>query len=123
MPALPDLQRRFAAVLAGAAGPDSLAADIATGRIPLRRQLLVHCNTVWGGLCQALRLRYPAVARLVGSDCFDQAALAYAAGDWPDAPQLGAWGAGFAAFLAGYAPAASRPWLRIAPRCAERAAR
>ena len=111
MPALPDLQRRFAAVLAGAVGPDALAADIATGRIPLRRQLLVHRNTVCGGLCQALRLRHPAVARLVGIDAFDQAALDYAAGEWPLAPQLGAWGAGFAAFLGGHALAASRPWL------------
>jgi hypothetical protein len=111
MPALHELQRRFAAVLAGQVDAGALAGDIEAGRVPPGRRLAVHRNTVRGGLCQALRLRHPAVARWVGEDFFDQAVLAHAAGDWPRAPQLGAWGAGFPDFLGRYPPAAPLPWL------------
>ena len=87
MPALHELQERVAGVLLGAQEPDSLGDCLGAGRIPLASRLAVHRNTVRGGLCQALRLRYPSVARLLGEDGFDRAALAFAAGDWPRAPQ------------------------------------
>lgn len=116
MPALHELQERVAGVLLGAQEPDSLGDCLLAGRIPLASRLAVHRNTVRGGLCQALRLRYPSVARLLGEDGFDRAALAFAAGDWPRAPQLGAWGAGFADFLATDASAGARPWLHDVAR-------
>jgi hypothetical protein len=111
VPAWPELQRRFAAALRDGPQADALADCIVSGAIPLAARLGVHRNTVRGGLCQALRLRHPTVARLLGEDRFDQVALAYAGTDWPREPQLDAWGAGFAGFLAGHAPVAAQPWL------------
>ncbi|MFO1408903.1 MAG: DNA-binding domain-containing protein [Steroidobacteraceae bacterium] len=116
MYALPELQRRFAGALLDGGAALALADVIAPGRVPLARQLAVHRNTVRGGLTQALRLRYPTLARLVGEAFFDQAALGYAAADWPRAPQLDAWGAGFADFVGAYAPAAAWPWLHDVAR-------
>lgn len=113
MPALHELQRRLAAALLAAPGGPAVAVDdlIDAGRVPLARRLGVHRNTVRGALCRALALRYPTVERLVGEAFFDQAALAYAAQDWPREPQLAAWGRGYADFIASYAPAASLVYL------------
>ncbi len=106
MPALLDVQRSFAGLLLGDADAGSLAGCADEGRIPLRHRLAVHRNTVCGGLCHALRLRYPAVAHVLGGARFERTALAYAATDWPCAPQLDAWGDGFASFLESHAPLA-----------------
>jgi hypothetical protein len=113
MSALHELQGRMAAALLAPPEHAALAVDdlVVAGRIPLARRLGVHRNTVRGALCRALALRYPTVERLVGEAFFDQAALAYAVQDWPREPQLAAWGAGFAGFLAGHAPAAALPYL------------
>jgi hypothetical protein len=116
VPALHELQQRIGRVLLGEADAGSLADCVEAGRIPLSRRLAVHRNTVRGGLCQALRLRHPTVERLVGSEFFDQAALAYAGSDWPRAPQLDDWGLGFAAFLSGHAPASTLPYLHEVAR-------
>lgn len=116
VPALHELQQRIGRVLLGECAADVLADCIVAGRIPLTQRLAVHRNTVRAGLCQALRLRHPTVERLVGAAFFEQAALAYAGTEWPREPQLDAWGAGFAAFLARYAPAATLPYLHEVAR-------
>jgi hypothetical protein len=116
MPSLRDLQRRMSCVLLGEADADALADCVAGGRVPLQQRLAVHRNTVRGALCQALRLRHPTVERLVGAEFFDQAVLAFARGAWPRAPQLGAWGDGFPAFLDRYAPAADLVYLHDVAR-------
>lgn len=116
MPALPELQRRLAAVLCGQAPPAPLEECIAPGRIPLATRIAVHRNTVRGGLCHALRLRHPTVAGLLGEPVFDQVALAHAAEDWPCEPQLDAWGARFADFLEARAALPAMPWLHEVAR-------
>jgi hypothetical protein len=116
MPSLHELQQRMGRVLRDEADAGLLAGCIADGRVPLRQRLAVHRNTVRGALCQALRLRHPTVERLVGAAFFDQAVLAFARGAWPEAPQLGAWGQGFAAFLDRYAPASDLAYLHDVAR-------
>jgi hypothetical protein len=76
-----------------------------------QRGLRVHRNTVLSGLCEALRLSYPATDRLIGSAFFDQAALAFARRQPPREPVLARYGAGFADSLATHPGAADLPYL------------
>ncbi len=59
----------------------------------------------------ALRANYPTVAQLVGDDWFLGAAHAFVAAHPPTDGRLMDYGQGFAAFLAGFAPAAELPYL------------
>ena len=87
--------------------PESLFAGALTGAEGLR----VHRNTVLGALSHALRLTYPSVDRLVGVAFFDRMAVDFARAQPPSAPQLGAWGAGFAQFIAGFPGTEQLPYL------------
>ena len=74
-------------------------------------RLSIHLNTMLGALAGALRLSYPAVDALVGDAFFDRAAADFAIAHPPAAALLTRYGAGFARFLADYAPAADLPYL------------
>jgi hypothetical protein len=71
----------------------------------------IYRNTVTVGLVDALAATYPAVLALVGEAFFRAAAREAARADPPRSPVLTDWGGGFAAFLEGFPPAASLPWL------------
>jgi len=71
----------------------------------------VYRNTVRKGCVDALQDNHPAVVRLVGEEWFRAAAVAFARRHPPRDPALVHYGAGFADFLAGFAPAAALPWL------------
>ena len=71
----------------------------------------VYRNTVMKGCIDALQANHPAVARLVGEEWFRAAAAIYARANPPSHPMLADYGAGFAGFLAGFAPAAELPYL------------
>lgn len=77
----------------------------------VREALRVHRNTVMTGLANALRVTYPTVAWLTGENFFDQAAVEFCRKYPPRSACLSDYGAGFAEFLEGYAPAGCLPYL------------
>lgn len=91
---------RESAVIVG-----SLADGVAADRLDIYR------NTIFSGLTRALRLAYPAVERLVGSEFFDGTADIFVRAHFPRAAYLDQYGDGFAHFLRDFAPAASLPYL------------
>jgi hypothetical protein len=107
---LAERQDEFAAALldwamsapAGLLGPDGE---------PSPRRFAVYRNNVVAGLSAALRAAYPAVRRIVGEEFFRAMARTYALAEPPASPILLDYGAGFPAFIAGFAPAASLPYL------------
>jgi len=72
----------------------------------------VYRNTVLKGCVDALEANFPTVARLVGSDWFRSAALAYVRANPPTDSRLLAYGdAGFADFVQAVPTAADLPYL------------
>lgn len=74
-------------------------------------RLDVYRNTIFFGLTRALRLAFPAVAKLVGEEFFEGAAQTFAAGHPPRAACLDLYGDRFPEFLGSFAPAQSVPYL------------
>jgi hypothetical protein len=107
---LAEVQAEFAAALsdptiampAGLVGPD---------RAPAPRRFAVYRNNVIVGFVNALRSAFPVVERLVGADFFQAMARAYALAEPPRSPVLMDYGVTFPDFIAGFAPAASLPYL------------
>ncbi len=71
----------------------------------------VYRNTVIKGCVDALRANYPSVTQLVGEEWFAAAADVYLRRSPPAQASLLDYGAAFAGFLTGFAPAAELPWL------------
>ena len=110
MPALRELQNMFAeAILSD--DMKAVSAWMVDGPIAYADRMRIHRNTMLGALAGALRLAYPAVDALVGSDFFDQAARDFARDYPPKAPLLTLYGAEFSEFLTGYEAASSLPYL------------
>ena len=105
-----DRQRDFAAALldpalpvpSGLVGPDGE---------PSPRRFAVYRNNVIAGLVNTLKQAFPAVCKIVGIDFFEAMARGYVRAEPPASPVLLDYGAGFAAFIAQFAPAAALPWL------------
>ncbi|HEY9208615.1 putative DNA-binding domain-containing protein [Acidovorax sp.] len=76
----------------------------------------VYRNTVLKGCIDALQASYPTVCQLVGEDWFRAAAAVYARAQPPRDGLLVDYGAGFADFLAGFAPADELPYLPAVAR-------
>ncbi|WP_169306191.1 DNA-binding domain-containing protein [Paracoccus hibiscisoli] len=105
---MPDAtQSAFHAALRGAPLPPGLIAD----QPDAARRMAVYRNNVAVSLGQALAARFPVIARLVGPAFFAALARAYLAQDPPRNPVLAEWGAGFAAFLAGFPPLSDWPYM------------
>ncbi len=110
MRSLAEVQAEFAAALrdpmiaapAGLVGPD---------REPAPRRFAVYRNNVIVGFVNALSSSFPVVKRIVGDDFFQALARAYALAEPPGSPVLMDYGASFADFIAGFAPAASLAYL------------
>jgi hypothetical protein len=109
MLALRELQREVLAELlgGGAAGarhvrPTALAAE---------RRLEIYRHNVQASLTEALRAVYPTVAELVGRGFFRFAAQQYIARHPSRSGNLHAFGSELAAFLQGFEPAATLPYL------------
>ena len=107
------LQARFAAALQN--GDDAALADLgiqASGNIDAAKRFAVYRNNVFHSLTQALADAHPVVERLVGEEFFRALARAHLdAGGLPKHAPLHDYGAGFADFIEGFAPAAGLPWL------------
>jgi hypothetical protein len=109
-PSLLELQRAMRLSLVRREDRDTAAHVLADGIDPAAR-LGVYRNTFASVLTRALRLSYPAVERLVGAEFFEGAVRAFIEEQPPRSACLDDYGAGFADFLARFAPAASLEYL------------
>lgn len=71
----------------------------------------VHRNNVVASLIGVLRDTFPVVVALVGDAFFDAMAREHVDAHPPRSPVMGDYGAAFAGWLAGFAPAAALPYL------------
>lgn len=71
----------------------------------------VHRNNVRGGLVETLAAAFPVTRRIVGAKAFAGIADAFVRAAPPQAPQLSAYGAGFAAFITGHEIGRQLPYL------------
>ncbi len=97
---------RFVAALRDASAPPP--PEIGTAQ---KRRFDIYRNNVAAGLVDAMRASFPAVERLVGDEFFSALARAYLASDPPRSPLLFEAGARFGAFIDGFPPVASLPYL------------
>jgi hypothetical protein len=103
-------QAAFAAALLDPTLPVPAGVSSARGTADAKR-FAVYRNNVAVSLIKALAGRFPVVAKLVGADFFAGMARSYIARTRPSSPLLFAYGDDFADFVAGFAPAASVPYL------------
>lgn len=103
-------QAAFASALADPAQPVPEGLTAWNGGPPARR-FAVYRNNVTVSLMEALGARYPAVKAIVGDDFFAATARLYVAAHPPRSPLMMEYGAEFSAFLAGFEPARSLPYL------------
>ncbi len=104
MPTLHETQRALcASLLHGAPPPAELSAKSAA-------RLAVYRGNVFSTLTAALRLSFPAVARLVGAECFDGWTMHFIIAKPPRSGDLYEYGEDFADYLA-TAPAMRLAWL------------
>ncbi|MDB5601047.1 MAG: putative DNA-binding protein [Xanthobacteraceae bacterium] len=81
-----------------------------TTRVPARR-FGVYRNNVVASLVNALRIRFPAVARIVGDEFFAGMARLFVTAQPPRSPLLMRYGDAFPDFIAGFTPAAELLYL------------
>lgn len=105
--ALADFQDAFARALLDPAPP----AHPGIAALAAQPAFAVYRNTVMKGCIDALQANFPAVTRLVGVEWLRAAAAIHVRAQLPRDPALLHYGAGFADFLAGFAPAAELPYL------------
>jgi hypothetical protein len=110
MPSLSEIQASMSrALLAGDAVARTLPSSWFVG--DSAPGLKVHRNTVIGGCCQALRLSYPTLDRVLGEAVFDELAAAFARAHPPAAPVLGLYGEHFPDFVFERSSPEDRPLL------------
>lgn len=108
--ALRDLQAAFADQLNGVDRAD-LEAAVIGDTISAIQRIGVHRNHVAHSLAAALEATFPTVHAVVGQAFFGVLARAFVARSLPIQPVLAEYGDGFAAFVEGFAPADSLPYL------------
>jgi Putative DNA-binding domain len=108
MPADPDLQHAFAIGLVTGAVPDGVTA---LDPAEVAQRFNVYRNNVSYSLTQALAVKFPVIARLVGADFFAQMARIFADTHRPETPILMLWGDAFPVFLAEFPPLAAYPYM------------
>jgi hypothetical protein len=89
---------------------DGAAVAMLADGVPADR-LDIYRNTFVAGVTNALRLSFPAVHRLVGTDFFEGATYLFMTRHPPHEAWLDAYGSEFPAFLRDFPPAASLPYL------------
>lgn len=107
---LRDLQAAFAGVVKGEDQP-RLEAAVVGDAITAAARLRVYRHHVEQSLATALAETFSTVQAIVGEDFFRAMAKRHVARDLPRQPVLSEYGADFPAFIAGYEPAASLPYL------------
>lgn len=107
---LHELQAAFAVSLRGDAVADGLDEAIRAGAFSVAERLSIHRNNHRLTLAGALASAYPVLETLIGSADFARLAAHYVAATPSVSGDLHAYGAGFADFVAGFAPLAQWPW-------------
>lgn len=110
MPALLELQRLFSAALLSESAQD-VGQYILEDGFSAAECLRIYRSTCRSTLVATLRMTYPAVDRLVGSDFFDAVAEQYVARCPAATAYLNQYGHDFARFLAGLPSASSVSYL------------
>lgn len=110
MPALLELQRSFSVFLL-ASKDQEIGRHIQEDGFSAAERLRIYRNTCRSTLVEALRMTYPAVDRLAGSDFFSAAAEQFAEHHPARSAYLNEYGSGFADFLAGLDSANGVPYL------------
>lgn len=110
MQALAERQKEFGAAILDARLPVPQGLVGPDGE-PSGKRFAVYRNNVVVGLIDALRDAYPAVEKIVGTEFFRAMAATFVVAMPPRSPIMLDYGAGFAEFIAGFAPAASLPYL------------
>ncbi|AJY27166.1 hypothetical protein BTM_6171 (plasmid) [Burkholderia thailandensis 34] len=110
MPSLRDLQDAIRRSIVERDDLDAAVWIIDNGLEPGRR-LSVYRNTFASTLIRAMRLSFPAVDRLVGTEFFDATVREYIALQPPHSGYLDEFGSDFADFLEQFPPAQSVPYL------------
>jgi hypothetical protein len=110
MSAPASIQHAIAAALLNPAAPCPPGLRCWNGSDPARR-LAVHRNNVMAGLVDVLADTFPTVQRLVGTDFFRDMASVFVRAHPPRSPLMAQYGAGFADFVGGFAPATAMPHL------------
>lgn len=75
------------------------------------RRFAVYRNNVMVSLIDALADSFPVTLAMVGADFFRGMAALFARANPPRSPVMARYGAGFAEFIEGFAPAAALPYL------------
>lgn len=83
------------------------------------KRFAVYRNNIHVGLVGVLSAKFPVCARLVGDDFFTAMARIYVADNKPVSPVMMQYGAGFPAFIAGFAAARTVPYLSDMARLEE----
>jgi Putative DNA-binding domain len=78
---------------------------------PTLKRFAIYRNSVVSGLIEALKASFPAVCRIAGDEFFKAMARLYIVQHPPQSPVLLEYGETFAAFVEGFEPAASLPYL------------
>ncbi len=107
---LAEVQAAFGAALLDPERPVPVGVVGRGGKADSKR-FAVYRNNVTVGLVDALQSRFPVTARLVGEAFFRAMARVYAADHQPRTPLLMNYGDDFPDFIAGFAPAATVPYL------------
>ncbi|WP_323143870.1 MNIO family bufferin maturase [Massilia phyllosphaerae] len=102
-----ELQQAFGAALFDARLDGALASRLKGGS----RGLGIYRGNLHANWRRALAASHPVLRQLVGAEFFDALALVYGRAQPSNDPDLNRLGAGLAAFLEGFAPAATYPWL------------
>jgi hypothetical protein len=107
---LSDLQRDFAAAILTAKEAVPAPLTRKSGGTPHRR-FGIYRNNVYASLIDVVQDRFRVVARLVGDEFFRAMARLYVEKEPPRSAVLLRYGESFPAFVAGFAPAGSVPYL------------
>lgn len=103
-------QQSFAAALLDPNSPCPAGLKTWNGSDPASR-FAVYRNNLISSLVEALVATYPVVHELVGDEFFRAMARVYVRSSPPRSPVLARYGEDFAAFIAGFEPAAGLPYL------------
>lgn len=108
MLSLRETQEKFAKGMLGGRDADAL---IVKDWLDPKQRMAIYHHHFKATLREALALTFPVVARLVGVHFFNAMADAFTVANPPARPCLAEYGDGFPAFIGGFEPAQSLPYL------------
>jgi len=111
MASLLELQQNFAALLTRDPHPDDGVGMVSGVGLSPAQRIAIYRNAFHISLREALAATYPALEKLVGTECFADLANRFLRTTPPDQPVLAEYGGGFADYLANQPELADYPFL------------